>query len=169
VLVATARIAIPGGGRLAIKVPQEPAAYPCAGLGVGAFEAPYVPATVTPPPLPTVALQVPASVGVGHLLDYRVTLTNDSAVVLDLTANCPNYEEELFADLVHGSAPLGGKHIYQLNCAPAGSLQPGASKTFQMIFKVPADAASGVYTLIWNPGYTNAMKPGPTAAVTLTS
>lgn len=168
VLVAVARIAIPGGGTLAVNVPEEPAAYPCQGLGVGAFEGPYMPVEVISPPLPAVALQVPASVRVGHPLDYRVTLTNHTADLIDLLTLCPIYDEELRLDPVHGSPPLGGKHLYQLNCAPAGTLQPGASATFQMIFDVPGDAAPGEYTLIFMLQFQSWPTPTAQAKVTLT-
>jgi hypothetical protein len=168
VVPAEALISIPGGGVLAVAIPPEPAAYACQGFGVGAFEGPYVPVqTSPPPPLPAIELQVPLSARIGHSLEYQVTLTNSRDQPLDLVVLCPTYEEELFADIVKGSPPLGGKHLYSLNCAPVGSLKPGAGVTFQIVFKVPADAAPGKYTLLFALGYGNAMSSALQAPVTL--
>lgn len=94
-------------------------------------------------------------------------MTNDHQQALDLSALCPTYEEELFADIEKGSPPLGGKHIYALNCGPAGSIPAGASVTFQMVFLVPANAAPGKYTLVFMLGYWNAMTSFSQAIVTL--
>jgi hypothetical protein len=73
----------------------------------------------------------------------------------------------LFADIVRGSPPLGGKHIYALNCGEARPVQPGASVTFQMVFLVPPDAAPGSYTLTFGLGYWNAMTSFAQATVRL--
>jgi hypothetical protein len=168
VVPAKALIAIPAGGILTISIPPEPAAYLCSGLGVGSFEGPYVPIQPSPPPpLPAISMQVPSTGRVGVALPYLVTLTNDHPQALDLIALCPTYEEELFADIQKGSPPLGGKHLYALNCRFAGSIPPGASVTFQMVFLVPADAAPGTYTLVFMLGYWNAMSSYSQATVTL--
>src|SRR5712691_8171159 len=165
---ATAVISIPGGGIVEIPIPLEPSAYPCAGLGVGDFEGPYVPIQPgPPPPLPAISMQVPSGGRVGQALPYLVTLTDDGSQPIDFTSLCPNYEEELFADIVHGSPPLGGKHLYALNYGPAGSIKPGASITFQMVFLVPVSAAPGKYTLTFGLGYLNAMTGFAQAVVTL--
>jgi hypothetical protein len=169
VLLTEALIALPSGGILSAAIPPEPAAYACAGLGVGAFEGPYVPVQPgPPPPLPAISMQVPSTARVGHALPYLVTLTNDRSQAFDLVANCPTYEEELFADLTNGSPPLGGKHIFALNCGPAGTLAPGASITFQMVFlQIPPNAARGSYTLVFMLGYWNAMSQYSKAPVTI--
>ncbi len=112
-------------------------------------------------------MQVPNSGRVGVALPYLVTLTNDRPQALNLIALCPTYEEELFADITKGSPPLGGKHIYALNCGPAGSIPSGQAVTFQMVFLVPADAAPGKYTLFFGLGYWNAMTSFSQAIVTL--
>jgi hypothetical protein len=165
---ATAVIGIPAGGIVEIPIPLEPAAYACAGLGVGVFEGPYVPIEPgPPPPLPAISMQVPAGGHIGQALPYLVTLTSDRNQPSDFTSLCPNYEEELFADIAHGSPPLGGKHIYALNCGEAGPIQPGSSVTFQMVFLVPPDAAPGSYTLTFGLGYWNAMTSFAQAVVTL--
>jgi hypothetical protein len=168
VVPAKALIAIPAGGILTVAVPPEPAAYLCSGLGVGAFEGPYVPIQPSPPPpLPAISMQVPSTGRVGVGLPYLVTLTNDHPQTLDLIALCPTYEEELIADPTKGTPPLGGKHIYMLNCGPPGSIPAGASVTFQMVFLVPADAAPGKYTLFFGLGYWNAITSYSQATVTL--
>jgi hypothetical protein len=166
---AEALIAIPGGGILTIPISPGPAAYACQGLGVGAFEGPYAPVQPTPPPpLPALTLELPHSAQVGHSLEYLMTLTNSRGEPLDLVANCPTFEEELFADIAHGSGPLGGKHIYSLNCGPAGTLKPGASVTFRLVFKVPADAHPGQYTFTFGLGYWNSMTSSLQVPVTIT-
>ena len=170
VLPTQALIAIPAGGIIAVALPVEPAAYACAGLGVGVFEGPYVPIQPSPrPPLPAISIQVPGTARVGHALPYFVTLTNDRSQAFDLVANCPTYEEELFADIINGSPPLGGKHIFALNCGPAGTLAPGGSITFQMVFlQIPPNTATGTYTLVFMLGYWNAMSAWVQAPVTIT-
>jgi hypothetical protein len=165
---AQALIAIPAGGIFTAALPAAPAAAACSGLGVGGFQGPYIPVQPSPPPaLPAISMQVPSSGRVGTALPYLVTLTNDHKQPVDLVALCPTYEEELFADPAKGSPPLGGKHIYALNCGPAGSIQPGASITFQMVFLVPVDATPGAYTLVFMLGYWNAMTSFAQAPVTL--
>jgi hypothetical protein len=169
VVPANALIGIPGGGILTVSVPPEPAAYLCSGLGVGSFEGPYVPIQPSPPPpLPAISMQVPGSGRVGVALPYLVTLTNDHPQALNLISLCPTYEEELIAgDLAKGGLPLGGKHIYALNCGPVGSIAAGASVTFQMVFLVPSDAAPGQYTLFFGLGYWNGISSYSQATVTL--
>jgi hypothetical protein len=116
-----------------------------------------VPVQATPPYLPEFSLELPLRAQVGQPLEYRVTLTEVRAQPLDLVALCPTFEEELFADISSGSGPLGGKHVYSLNCKPVGTLKPGAQATFDIVFKVPADAAPGNYTLMFGLGYGNAI------------
>jgi hypothetical protein len=94
-----------------------------------------------------IKLSAPSSVSAGKTLEYTVTLTVGAPGAVDFPQDCPNYEEELFP--VGGGTPLGGKHIYSLNCAPVGAVRPGASVTFQMLLLVPADAPHGVYNLMW--------------------
>src|SRR4029077_16130305 len=94
---------------------------------------------------------------VGNPLESLFTRKNETTQPMNLASECPNYEEEMFADIVAGSPPLGGKHLDRLNCAPAGTLAPGASRIFQMVFNVPADATPGTYTLVFQMGYSNAM------------
>lgn len=158
VTIAEAVIAFRGGGSLTIALPAAPQAYACQGLGVGSFESVPLPVESAPlPDLPTIKLGILGPAIPGKEFEYLVTLTNDTTQPMNLASRCPNYEEELFADIVNGSPPLGGKHFYMLNCAPAGTLVPGASRVFQMVFNVPADATPGSYALVFMMGYTNAM------------
>jgi hypothetical protein len=69
---------------------------------------------------------------------------------------------------VHGSPPLGGKHIYSLNCAAADILKPRASVTFRFVLQVPSDAAPGAYTFVFGLGYWNAMTSSFQVPVTIT-
>ncbi len=168
IVPAKALVAIPAGGVIDMTIPAGPGAYVCEGLGVGAFEGPNVPISSSPvPPLPAISMQVPSTVPAGNALNYLVRLTNDRKQALDLVALCPTYEEELLADFVKGSPPVGGKHIFSLNCGPAGVLKPGSSVTFQMVFMVPADAPRGKYKLVFMLGYWNAMTSVSQASVTL--
>ncbi len=169
VMPIKALIAIPAGGILTIAIPPEPAAYLCSGLGVGAFEGPYVPVQPSPPPpLPAISMSVPSTGRVGVAFPYLVTLTNDHPQALDLIALCPTYEEEfIHGDLEKGGPPLGGKHLYALNCGPAGTIPAGSAVTFQMVFLVPVDAAPGKYTLFFGLGYWNGISSYAQATVTL--
>jgi hypothetical protein len=169
VVPAKALIAIPAGGILTVAIPPEPGAYLCSGLGVGNFEGPYVPVQSSPPPpLPAISMSVPSTGRIGVAFPYLVTLTNDHPQALDLSALCPTYEEELIpGDLQRGGSPLGGKHLYALNCRPVGLIPPGGAVTFQMVFLVPAGAAAGKYTLFFGLGYWNALTSFSQATVTL--
>ena len=168
-VVATARIFLSTGGDLKVAVPPAPAAYGCAGVGVGNFESPLPPGHALPPPaLPEVALHVPAEVAAGNQLRYQVTLTNQTKTPIDFASVCPTYEAELFVDLTHGSPPLWGKHLSQLNCARVAKLLPAASATFEMAFAIPADAAPDTYTFVFMLGYANAMSKHAEAKVRIT-
>ncbi|HKB33703.1 MAG TPA: DUF4232 domain-containing protein [Candidatus Dormibacteraeota bacterium] len=158
VMVAHARISTANRVTLSIDIPGEPAAYACAGVGVGSFADPPIQTDsrpAAPPPQPTIS--APAQVKAGSQLLYVVRLANETKLPIDFGKQCFNYEEELFADMAHGSPPLGGKHFYRLNCAAAGLVGPLASKTFAMVFAVPSGAAPGTYTLVFNIGSGSAM------------
>jgi len=164
--VSLVKVGIANVGTLTLRLPAMPVAYACQGVGVGALAGP--PAQVEAPgepPIPNPAIVAPSKVKTGEQLKYFVILTNPTKLPIDLRLNCPNYEEELFADIVHGTPPLGGKHFYRLNCKAAGVLDPGKSMSFAMVLQVPADAAPGSYTLIFNIGNANAMTKFATTAV----
>jgi hypothetical protein len=164
VQIAMAKITLPSGGpALTVTLPTAPGAYTCQGLGIGAFEGP--PPPVEEPavlPLPAIALKVPSSVRAGGVLVYQVTLTNGTLQPMDLLANCPNYGEELFLSASKDSPPRAIKPLFQLNCTPAGTIQPTASLTFEMRLAVPVDTTPGSYSLFFTLGYWNTMT-GPTS------
>lgn len=164
--VSAVRVGIAGVGAFTIRMPQLPVAYACQGVGVGTLAGPPLPVeTVPAQPVPDPAIIVPTQVRAGSELKYVVTLTNPTKLPIDLRRQCPNYEEELFADIVHGGPPLGGKHFYALNCNAAGVLEPGKPVAFAMVLQVPADAAPGSYTLIFDIGMSNAMTRSARTAV----
>ena len=168
VTIAKAVIAIAGGGRLTIALPPAPQAFACQGLGVGSFESPPAPVVSAPvPDPPAIRLGIQGPAVPGKPFAYLVTLTNDTGQPMNLASRCPNYEEEMFADFGDDARPLGGKHFYMLNCAPAGTLAPGASRVFQMIFTVPVDATPGSYALVFQIGYSNAMTRRDTRPVVI--
>jgi Protein of unknown function (DUF4232) len=168
VTIAKAVIAIPGGGSLTLALQPAPQAFACQGLGVGSFESLPVPVdSVAAPDLPAIKLGPLGQGAPGKPFEYLVTLTNETALPMNLSSRCPNYEEELFPFIAGGGPPLGGKHFYKLNCAPAGTLAPRASRTFQMVFNVPADAAPGTYALLFAMGYWNAMTAGDKGSVVI--
>jgi hypothetical protein len=164
--VSAVRVVIANVGTFTFQLPATPAGYACQGVGVGALAGPPVEIQGPPgPPVPVPAITAPTKVKAGQQLKYVVTLTNPTKLPLDVRLHCPNYEEELFADIVHGSPPLGGKHFYALNCKAAGVLQPGKPMLFAMVLQVPADAVPGGYTLVFNVGNANAMTKFATTAI----
>ena len=154
--VGSVRIQIADVGPFTFRLPAEPVGYACQGVGVGDLADP--PIEASPPaqaPLPDVTIEAPATVKAGTTLNYVVMLSDSTRQPTNLPADCPNYEEELFPVIASGSPPLGGKHIYQLNCKAAGGLAPGKPMAFAMVIPVPADAARGDYTLVFDLGRSN--------------
>jgi len=164
-----AKITLPTGGpALTMTLPTVPGAYTCQGLGIGAFEGP--PPPVEEPavlPLPAVALKVPSSVPAGGVLVYEVRLTNGKSQPMDLVANCPNYGEELFPNDPNSGPPRSIKPRFQLNCTPAGTIQPKASLTFEIRLAVPKDEPPDAYRLFFTLGYWNAMTTPVSTPVTI--
>lgn len=170
VQVAEAKITLHGGGpALTVTLTSKiVGGYTCGGLGIGSFEGP--PPPLEQPvvlPLPAIALKVPSSARAGGVLVYQVTLTNGTLQPMDLVANCPNYGEELFPSDPNGGPPRAIKLLFQLNCTPAGTIQPSASLTFEMRLTVPQDEAPGSYKLFFTLGYWNAMTTPTSAPVTI--
>ncbi|HEY8814958.1 MAG TPA: hypothetical protein VIP57_07630 [Candidatus Dormibacteraeota bacterium] len=153
------------GAALTAHVPARPDAYICAGLGIGTFQGP-VPPVVEPPllPLPSVALHAPSTARAGGDLVYEVTLTNERSVSIDLTTNCPDYGQEIFEGEVAGGPPRGIKSLFQLNCGPAGTIQPGQRLTFEIRLALPRDTAPGTYSLFFTLGYPWNEMTTPTSA-----
>jgi Domain of unknown function (DUF4232) len=119
-----------------------------------------LPTTPPPPPpnpgdiLPvSVTISAPPAVVRGRTLYYTVTLTNQEPAGKPdhLEAMCPSYTEQLV---------LADNRVieatYALNCAAAGTLEPGASITFGMELPVPADAQPGLAALVWHLGEVGA-------------
>jgi hypothetical protein len=169
VQIAMAKITLPSGGpALTVNLPTAPGAFTCQGLGIGAFVGPPPPVEEPPVlPLPAIALRVPASARAGGVLVYQVTLTNGTQLPMDLVANCPNYGEELFPSDPNSGPPRAIKPLFQLNCTPAGTIQPTASLTFEMRLAVPQGEAPGSYKLFFTLGYWNAMTTPSSAPVTI--
>src|SRR5438094_1542425 len=92
---------------------------------------------ISPGPWWEVVLHLPAQFTAGKTVAYTVTLTNVSGapIVFD---TCPIYDEGFAPDTLV---------TYQLNCA--GTLSPGASVTFAMMFTVPASTPAGPQKLLW--------------------
>ena len=127
-----------------LTVPGSPAAPepdPCDAL----------PVSVSVSPLPTTRP--------GSTLTYTVTLTNHLPYdkPLNLAAFCPNYTERLFAP---GSTSALETHL-ALNWQPGTFIPPGGSATFAMRLGIPADAAAGTASLVWQLG-----ERGPATKVT---
>ena len=168
VSIARARITTSNGDTLTIDVPQEPAGYACQGVGVGNFADLPIPdnsSPVAPAPQPTII--APATVKAGSQLRYVVNLTNETKLPIDLRTQCFNYDEEFFVDNAQGTPPLGGKHLYRLNCSAAGVLAPGHPKKFAMVIDVPAAAAPGSYMLAFDIGGGNVTTNVAHTAVTV--
>ena len=78
-------------------------------------------------------------------LDYTITLTNTGSEAVDLAATCPTYVQLL---TFPGAEPQDER--YELNCAGAAPLEPGAAATFAMRIDVPDEAiAAGPIKLTW--------------------
>ncbi len=130
----------PGGVRVPVTVPASSlhsgSIAPCHGvLGVSPFQA------VAPnPKLPLLGarLMAPSSVVAGRALHYRVVLTNRSKVAVDLANTCAAYLESLGGGT--GAESVKVVREYQLNCAAAPTLLPGASVTFAMVLGTPKGA-----------------------------
>lgn len=166
--IGGARIITPDGDSLTVALPQEPDGYACQGVGVGNFEDLPLPDNSSPPePAPQPAIIAPATIKAGAQLRYVVSLANEGTLPIDLHTQCFNYDEELFVNPEQGTPPLGGKHLYRLNCATAGILAPGHPMKFAMVIDVPANAAPGSYTLVFNLGDGNAMTRSTRAEVTV--
>jgi hypothetical protein len=102
----------------------------------------FLPFKVTISPLPAT---MP-----GALLVYTVTLTNvsDYDKPINLAGACPSYVQRLF---LPGETTSVETRL-ALNCGPAGVLTRGASATFEMRLGIPADAAPGTATIVWQLG-----------------
>jgi hypothetical protein len=167
--IAVVKITLPTGGpALIAHLTAEPAAYVCGGLGVGAFQGPP-PLIEEPPllPLPAITLKVPATANAGGDLVYEVTLTNGTAAAIDVAANCPNFGQDVFPGDLKGGPPRGIKPLYQLNCKPAGTIEPASSLTFEIHLAIPPGTPPGTYTVFFALSYWNEMTNPVSARVTI--
>ena len=76
----------------------------------------------------------------GGVLHFRVVLTNASKTAATFT-RCPAYIQQL--------VPSGRVEAYELNCAAAKPIKPGASRAFAMEARVPPNAPLGRNGLFW--------------------
>ncbi len=134
-------------------------------LGIGSFQGP-VPVAAEPPllPLPAVTMQTPSTVRAGGDLVYEVTLTNAGPIPIDLIKNCPDFGQDVFVGDITGGPPVGMKPAFQLNCGPAGTIQPGEHFTFEIRLALPRDLTPGAYTLFFTVGYPWSEMTTPTSA-----
>lgn len=170
VRIAMARITLPGGGAaLSVHIPGVPNAYLCAGLGIGTFQGPVPPVVEAPKaPVASVTLHLPSTARAGGDLVYQVVLTNDTATRIDLIANCPDFGQDIFAGHLTGP-PHGLKPLFQLNCAPAGTIEPGASLTFEIRLAIRSGTPPGTYSLFFTLGFPwDGMNTPVSATVTIT-
>lgn len=168
--IASAGITLATGGPAVTVALVSPAGgYTCKGLGIDTFAGPPPPIEEPPVlPLPAIALKVPASVRLGQVLDYQVTLTNDTLKPIDLVANCPNYGQELFPSAPSGNPNPAMKPLFQLNCGAAGAMLPNATLRFEMRLTVPRETTPGPYFVVFQLSYWNTYSDPASAMVSVT-
>jgi hypothetical protein len=137
------------GGRLvvpfAMKGGYSPACDGSPRLPVALARDPLSPAGFSWPPRPdyldvNVDITAPATVQRGGVLRYDVTLTNADSRPYSFDP-CPDFDQFL-RDKV-------GATSKRLNCAPAGTLAPGARVSFGMQLDIPAETPAGANDLTW--------------------
>jgi Domain of unknown function (DUF4232) len=97
------------------------------------------------------------AVSPGATLEYTVTFTDLDAKPVNLAGLCPDYTVRVF--LPNATAAIESR--FALNCERAGVLAQDGRATFAMRLPIPADAAVGTATLVWQLG-----ERGPSAKVT---
>jgi len=146
-------------GRVAVDAPELPVP-PCMGGSApdlsydGSLTVPGTPAA--PEPNPTDSLPVSVTLSPlptarpGGTLDYTVTLTNISAFdkPINLQASCPPFTQRLW---LPGDGAARDVTL-RLNCESAGVLPPHVPVVFAMRLSIPADAAIGDATILWQLG-----------------
>jgi len=100
----------------------------------------------------TLTATIPPSARPGKTFDYTVTLTNTSAYdkPINLAAECPSFVQRLF--LPDAGGLIESRSL--LNCAPAGTVTRGDSRTFEMQLAIPDDAHPGMATIVWQLGFS---------------
>lgn len=124
-------VGLPGGGTVRASASFDTVC----GVAVTTFGAPEPPPTLsgTYPGLSAHA-NLPSRVVAGTVLDYTVTLTNntDRPVALD---PCPIYQESIYAGQPH-------QHTYRLNCTAVHAIPADGSVTYAMQIPVPDTSTS---------------------------
>lgn len=122
------------------------AAAPCAGsASYGSSFATTSSPSSTPSALsPITATLTPVSgnASSGNEFPYTITLTNGGSDTFSFNP-CPAYDEGI-------KVASGYAVSYELNCAAAQPIAPGASETFDMSIAVPAGTPTGSYILSWS-------------------
>ena len=160
-----------GGGRVIVpfdlRGPSSPACGPvAAALGTTGLQLGRGPLTPTAWSWTSTryldvaaTVSAPRQVTRGSVMTFSVTLINRDMLPYSLAA-CPNYMESLDGM---------GLVMYQLNCAAAGSIAPGGSRTFEMRFSVPGSAPLGPQTINWILQDTRVPLAGAVAELTVVS
>jgi hypothetical protein len=141
-------LGLPSGGSVRVAVEFSSVC----GVGVSRFGVPtrQQPVEPTPTPSPLIAkLTAPATTHPGDSITYTVTLTNQTATPYRFES-CPVYEEYLTTFTGPNDDAFPTVYDYRLNCAVGSSLAAGASITFQMILRVPANQPPGDAKFGWN-------------------
>ncbi len=144
----TVELGLPAGGSIRVDAEVDS----ICGVAVSRFGVPtrQPPIEVTPSPSPlTLTLTAPATTHPGDTLAFTVTMTNPTATPYTLEP-CPVYMEFLTTFTgANNDIPFATEYDYQLNCMQAPSIGAGASVTFQMALKVPADQPLGDAKFGW--------------------
>jgi Protein of unknown function (DUF4232) len=136
-LASGGSIDIPGGGFDTI-----------CGVSVSAFGVPAdAQSAAGPPPSPlTAAISAPATAAPGAVLEFTVTLTNQTATDVALEP-CPAYEEFIGSGDTTWVATI---RDYYLNCATASTIPAGGALTFAMRLALPANQPAGMAKFGWD-------------------
>lgn len=125
-------IGLPGGGTVQARAPFNT----ICGVGVTTFGV-REPQSTQMGSYPGVSAHadLPGHVAAGTVMNYTVTLTNNTASPVALSP-CPIYQETLAADPID-------QHTYQLNCTTVHAIPPHGSVTYAMRMPVPYTPGPG--------------------------
>ncbi|MGC1184068.1 MAG: DUF4232 domain-containing protein [Candidatus Dormiibacterota bacterium] len=134
----------PTGALVVTTISQSPLFAPCGSVGLVAFSA-----TGTPAPAPIFKLVAklidPGRAVPGHLLKYRLLLSNAGKKTINLRNFCPNFVEGL------SGVDYKASTDHALNCAAAGEIRGGGDRVFAMQYPVPHKAPRRLLDLEWYP------------------
>ncbi|MGA7172057.1 MAG: hypothetical protein WCB86_07230 [Candidatus Dormiibacterota bacterium] len=111
-------------------------------------------------------LVAPDTVMAGHVLRYRVVLTDTSKVAVDFAKGCAGYGEAL-SGKPGSTVNLKVVKQYELNCAGGGTLEPGKSISFAMALGVPLGTAHSTADLTWEVDPSNSFGAPAAKAATV--